>query len=380
MAGEPQRSPRGLRFQAVATSLTERVAAGEWAVGERLPSERALATAYGVGLNTVRRAVATLERDGLLTRVQGAGTFLAEVPPPHPSGSGKSLLGVVLPAAKYYVDVIDGINDAVRGTDWQVLTSYATFEPQLELERCHELINLGVRGLLVSPSFYNTPDPAAHLAKLQQLRVPVVLVDRRPPYPLGERISYVATDRECAAHLAVRHLASLGRTRIGYFGTTGASSQDVHDAFALAVQRLDLPVITEVNEERGTWTRDTVADYVRRCRDHSVDAVFCMDDRRALLLLPALADAGQVVPDDVAVVAYDDAVHDLSPIPLTTISPPKFEVGRRAVESLLHHITLGAKAAACHCELQPRLVIRGSCGGAAPETSSTRTATLANEH
>lgn len=354
--------------------MTTRIASGEWALGERLPSERDLATAYGVGLNTVRRAVATLERDGLLRRVQGAGTFLAEVPPPHHRGSGKSLLGVVLPAAKYYPEVIDGMNDAARVAGWQVLTSYATFEPELELERCRELINLGVRGLLVSPSFHNARDPEAHLAALQGIGVPVVLVDRRPPEVLGERISYVATDRECAAHLAVRHLAGLGRSRIGYFGTTGASSQEVHEAFAHAVRQLGLDVLTEVNEERDSWTREAVNDYVGRCRTHRVDGVLCMDDRRALLLLPALAEADLVVPTDVAVVAYDDLVHDLSPVPLTTVSPPGFEVGRRAVDSLLHHITHGVKAAACHAELQPRLVIRGSCGAAAPEMSTTETA------
>lgn len=354
-----------MRFHAVALAVTERIAAGEWALGERLPSERDLATTYGVGLNTVRRAVAMLERDGVVSRVQGSGTFLADVPPRHRRGSGKSLLGVVLPAAKYYVDIVDGIHDAVRATPWQVLTSYATFEPELELERCRELINLGVRGLLVSPSFHNTADPGAHLAALQQLGVPVVLVDRRPPDLLGEAISYVATDRECAAHLAVRHLAGLGRTRLGYFGTEGASSQEVHGAFNHAVGRLGLEVLSEVNEERGTWTREAVTDYVRRCRASEVDGILCMDDRRALMLLPSLVESGLEVPTDVAVVAYDDLVHDLSPIPLTTVSPPKFEVGRRAVESLLHHITHGVKAAACHAELQPRLVIRGSCGAAA---------------
>lgn len=355
-------SVRMLRSQAVSTSLRTRIVEREWAVGERLPSERALALEHGVGINTVRRAVATLEREGLVRRVQGSGTYLERVPAPGAAGSGPPLIGVVLPAAKYYAGgVIEGMGDALHGSEWRMLTSYSTFEPELELERCRELLALGVSGLLVSPSFYACEEPAAHLAALQALGVPVVLVERRPPSATGELTSYVATDRECAGHIAVRHLAALGRRRIGYFGKLGANSVDVHDAFLCALDTLGLPRLPKAIVQRRPWTRDDVADYVDRCRQLRVDAVFCMDDRAALLLLPALASAGLSVPDDVAVIAYDDIVSELATIPLTTVSPPKFAVGQLATELLLRLVTQGSRAAVCHAELQPRLTIRASC-------------------
>lgn len=354
-----------LRSQAVAAALRQRITDGVWAVGDRLPSERALATEHGVGVNTVRRAVSSLQRDGLVRRVQGSGTFVEQIPGPAPNGSTRPLIGAVLPAAKYYVGgVIDGIEEALRGSEWRLLISYATFEPSLELERCRELLALGVRGLLVSPSFYNCTDPAEHLAALQQLGVPVVLVERRPPALTGERTGYVATDRECAAHIAVRRFVELGRGRIGYFGKHGANSADVHDAFLRALRAAELPELPEAIVERRPWTRADLNEYVTTCRALEVDAVLCMDDRAALLLLPALADAGLTVPDDVSVIAYGDSTSDLASVPLTTVSPPDVDVGRQATEQLLHQITRGARAAIGHTELQPRLVVRSSCATA----------------
>ncbi|MGD7705145.1 substrate-binding domain-containing protein [Microlunatus sp. Y2014] len=346
----------------MADTLLRRISAGEWAIGDRLPTERELAVSHGVGINTVRRAVGMLERAGLVRRAQGSGTYLLDIPGPNGPGPGKPLMGVVLPAAKYYTPgIVEGIGDGARQAGWQVLISYSTFEPALELERCHELLTLGVRGLVLSPSFHQCDDPEQHLARLQGLGVPIVLVDRRPPTLTAEQTSYVATDRESAAHIAVRRFVELGRRRVGYFGTHGANSGDVRDAFGRALTAFDLPTVPGALVERRPWTRQDVADYVTTCRESKVDAVLCMDDRKALLLLPALLAAGLGVPDDVSVIAYDDAVHDLAAVPLTTVSPPKFEVGRRAAEFLVHQITHGAAAAICHAEMQPRLVVRDSC-------------------
>lgn len=354
-------APRMLKSQAVADAVRQRAIAGEWAVGDRLPTERELAAEHGIGINTVRRAVSQLVREGTVRKIQGSGTYLVSVPAPSGRGGARPLIGVVLPTPKYYAGITDGIIETLRRAGWQVLISYATFEPELELERCQELLALGARGLLLSPSFYASPDPEAHLFALESLGVPVVLVDRRPPTRAAERSSYVATDRECAAQIAVRRFVQIGRTRIGYFGTFGATSSEVHDAFGPAVTSFGLSLIGQAVQERRPWTRDDVAAYVEHCRAERIDAVLCMDDRKALVLLPALAEAGLRVPEDVAVIAYDDSVYDLATVSLSTISPPRFEVGAAAAELVLHHLTQGVKAAARHIEMQPRLIVRASC-------------------
>jgi len=84
------RTARVPKYRAVACSLRERVEAGEWAPGERLPAESALVRAYGVSLATVRQGIAVLRQEGLLEARQGLGTFVRASSPdrpraPHPS-------------------------------------------------------------------------------------------------------------------------------------------------------------------------------------------------------------------------------------------------------------------------------------------------------
>lgn len=70
------RTARIPKYRAVADSLRDRVEAGEWAPGERLPAESALVRAYGVSLATVRQGIAVLRQEGLLDARQGVGTFV----------------------------------------------------------------------------------------------------------------------------------------------------------------------------------------------------------------------------------------------------------------------------------------------------------------
>ncbi|MEK8169569.1 substrate-binding domain-containing protein [Streptomyces sp. M19] len=74
--------------------------------------------------------------------------------------------------------------------------------------------------------------------------------------------------------------------------------------------------------------------------------------------------AGLAVPDDLAVVAYDDEVAEVGDVPLTAVSPPKSEVGALAAQLLLRRMDAGDDALCHRVEIQPRLVVRASCGAA----------------
>lgn len=71
------------RFIQLRAKLAERIVAGEWLPGQILPTQRKLAAAYGVSINTVCRALAPFVEVGLLRQKQGAGTFIRRMPPPE---------------------------------------------------------------------------------------------------------------------------------------------------------------------------------------------------------------------------------------------------------------------------------------------------------
>jgi GntR family transcriptional regulator, hexuronate regulon transcriptional repressor len=77
----------------IASTLKERISAGEWAAGGQIPPERELAAEFGVARNTVRRAVEFLENEGTLVRHVGRGTFLASTDPASLSAVVNRMLG-----------------------------------------------------------------------------------------------------------------------------------------------------------------------------------------------------------------------------------------------------------------------------------------------
>lgn len=105
-----------------------------------------------------------------------------------------------------------------------------------------------------------------------------------------------------------------------------------------------------------------VGRYVRLCREHDLDAVLCLGDPFAATLVRELGKHSLAVPRDVAVVTFDDEFAHLAEVPLTAVSPPRFELGRLATDLLVRHLEAGPAAVPYQVQLQPSLVVRASCG------------------
>jgi len=135
------RSARTPKYRAVACSLRERVEAGEWAPGERLPAESALVRAYGVSLATVRQGIAVLRQEGLLDARQGLGTFV------RPSSPDRS--AVALASAGTTADV--DRRDPSRSARPLLVPEHAAHEVTVARETPPERIRalLGVDGEVV---------------------------------------------------------------------------------------------------------------------------------------------------------------------------------------------------------------------------------------
>ncbi|MFB9708983.1 GntR family transcriptional regulator [Streptosporangium sandarakinum] len=359
--------PRGRRFRTLAARLRQEIVQGRWPVGGRLPTEAELAQTYTVGVNTVRRAVDLLVEEGLVRRRQGSGTFVTASVATGATGARPRLIGVLVPSNTYYFpQVVQGIERAATAAGVQLVLACSNYDPDVEPAQIQQLVDVGVSGLLLVPNLHLAADPDAHLARLRELPVPYVLVERRPADPRpADPTSYVCTDVHGGGYAAVQHLSRLGRSRIGYLGRLGtASSEQVFAGYRQAIADLGLPEIPEAVARQPVWTGTDMLAYANSLVTEKVRAVVCLGDREATTLLPYLRRVGLTVPDDIAVVAYDDEVADLSEVPLTAVSPPKAEVGRMATELLLRRIELGPVAPVCRVVLQPRLAVRASCGAA----------------
>lgn len=357
--------PRGTRFRTVAARLRQAISDGQWPVGGRLPTEPELARTHAVGVNTLRRAVDLLVEEGLVRRRQGSGTYVVAAP----TGTGRpQFIGVLVPStALYYPKLIQGIERVTSSAGVKLVLACSEYDPTLEADQLHRLLKAGASGLILVPNLHLVADPHAHLEGLRELPVPYVLAERRPLATRpAETTSYVVTDTFGGAYAAIRHLVGLGRKRIGYLGRSAtATAAEVFAGYQQAVTDFGLVPPPETVVRQPDWQATDLVRYAQRSVAARLDAVLCLGDREGTALLPHLRRLGATVPDDMAVVVYDDEVAELAEVPLTAMAPPKTEVGRLAAELLLRRIELGPAAPPTQIVCQPSLAIRSSCGATA---------------
>jgi len=220
-----------------------------------------------------------------------------------------------------------------------------------------------VGGVLISP----VGDVEARLTRLRQRDIGAVLVDHRIP---GSGFSSVSVDDVAGGELAVAHLISLGRRRIAFVGGPFALHQvadrlvgaqraigESKSGATLEVIGVDALTILE-----GRAAGDQLV--ARDVRDRP-DAIFAANDLVALGLVQSFVMGnGLKIPEDIAIVGYDDIGFASSAVvPISSIRQPSEAIGRTAIEMLSDEMA-GRQAVGRDIVFQPKLVIRASAPAA----------------
>jgi DNA-binding LacI/PurR family transcriptional regulator len=190
-----------------------------------------------------------------------------------------------------------------------------------------------VDGLIVSPWALSPAD-----LRRRPDGVPLVLLGEQDADGL---LDHVAVDSVAAAAEATRHLISLGRTRIAAIGVqphlaNGTARQRL-EGYRLALAEAGLPLDPGLEVPVTALHRADGAAAMRRLLDggYRLDAAFCFSDQLALGALRVALQRGCRVPDDVAIVGFDDVEDGRYATPsLTTISPDKAAIAQQAVACL----------------------------------------------
>ncbi|MEU6879542.1 substrate-binding domain-containing protein [Streptomyces sp. NPDC046712] len=361
-------SGRELKFRALMAELRRGILDGTWPPGSKLPTERALATETGLSVTTVRRAYEDLVDLGLVERRQGAGTFAAQRPDGDGAPAGdRRVVGVLVPDTTfYYPRVLQGIERELAAAGARLVLACSHYDPDEEDAAVGRLLSSGVHGLLLVPSLHTATDPGRRAEELLALPVPAVLVERRlAAYGPGDPTEHVCTDHEGGAYDAVRHLRALGHERLALLVRTDApTTAPIESGFARAAADLGLHAPLHVRDERDGWNPERADLAIAELRAAGVTAGLCFGDREAALVLAAARRAGLRVPEDLALISYDNEFADVAETPLTAVSPPKFQVGRLAAQILLRRLADGDASPLHQVQLRPRLVVRASCGAA----------------
>ncbi|MDQ2660495.1 MAG: LacI family transcriptional regulator [Actinomycetota bacterium] len=256
--------------------------------------------------------------------------------------SGRTgVIGLAVPALRenYFAELADAVIGAAERRGLSVLIE------QTNGDRAKELAAIGggrlhlTDGLLFSPVSLGQRDVDA-------LHVPIPLV------LLGERIfggptDHVTMHNTSSARAAVEHLIAVGRTRIALIGAEREPSDDTDSAtlrllgYRRALEAAGIGESPELIRGTETWNRENGAIAVRRMIEEGVsfDAIFALNDTLGLGVLRALGEAGIRVPEEVAVIGFDNIDESRFSVPsLSSVDPGRDEIADIAVEMLVERI------------------------------------------
>ena len=329
------------------------------AISVRDVAERAgvsVGTVSNVLNNPERVAPATSER--VLAAIEDLGFVRNDAARQLRAGHSRSIGMIVLDVRNpFFTDVARGAETTAAEARLSVLLANSDERADREAAYLDLFEEQRVRGILITPVGEVVP-------RLEQLRsrgIPCVLVDRLARTP---GFSSVSVDDEAGGRLALEHLADVGRKHVVFVGGP-FTLQQVRDREAGARLvakergiRLDVVETASLTAAEGMRAGRLLAE-----SEEHPDAVFAANDVVALGLLQGLIQSGMRVPQDIAIIGYDDIdFAAAATVPITSIRQPRERIGTEAVELLLAE--LDGTEEPRQIVFQPELVVRASTAAA----------------
>jgi LacI family transcriptional regulator len=329
-------------------------------------SIREVATHAGVSVGTVSNVlnrpelVAAETRARVLRSIETLDFVRNESARTLRAGRSRTIGLVVLDVANpYFTDVAHGVELVADEQDMVVTLCNSAEDTAREDRHLQHLEEQRVRGVLITPVVEECPRLEPMIAR----GIPAVLVDRGSGQP--NRCS-VAVDDKLGGRLAAAHLLEQGHRRLGFVGgpMTIRQVSDRHEGMVMAMEaaigkpRLRVFEESSLSIQCGREAGERLASLSERSRP---TAVFCANDLLAIGLLQEIIRRGLRVPDDVAIVGYDDIEFaGAAAIPLSSVRQPREQLGRAAAELLIEEIDDEDSHRHRQVVFEPELIVRDS--------------------
>ncbi|MFK3980545.1 LacI family DNA-binding transcriptional regulator [Micromonospora sp. NPDC050397] len=330
-------------------------------------SIRDVATRAGVSVGTVSNVlnrpdiVAATTRTRVLAAISELGFVPNDAARQLRRGRGRTLGLVVLDVANpFFTDVAKGVEEATGAAGMAVIFCNSDGDPVRESAYLDLLEEQRVQGVLITP----VDDNNERLVRLRDRGVLVVLLDRRSTRP---DVCSVSVDDRLGGELAARHLVETGHRQIAFVGGPWRLEQ-VRDRYAGARDALREAGLQEDQLRRFDTPsptvaagRDAAARILGQPRSARATAVFCANDLLALGVLQELTRQQVRVPEEIALVGYDDIEFAAAAaVPLSSVRQPRQRLGRTAAALMLEESNDPTVHQHQQVIFEPELVVRES--------------------
>jgi GntR family transcriptional regulator of arabinose operon len=329
------------KYVQIAAIIRAQIIEGVYQSTMRLPTEMEIAGTYNVSRQTVRKALSILTLEGLIERHQGSGSYIKDVSPAH--GSSIAILATYI--NDYIFPAILQDAQAVFANNGYSTMLYCTHnQVNMEREILNNVLKISVCGLLVEGSKTALPNPNLDLyEQLNKSGVPVVFL--HGAYSALPGVVCVSDDNFHGGYLLTRFLLEKGHTNIaGIFKSDDIQGHNRYFGFLCAFRDagLSLPdpqILWYTTEDKNQILNNDnlmiLQNYVKSTLQGAT-AVVCYNDEIAFYLIDVLLSLGIRVPEDVAVVSFDNSSYsEFCSVKITSLAHGLKHIGRVAAERLV---------------------------------------------
>ena len=333
--------------------------------GASAPTVKEVAERAGVSTATVSRALSGTRkvRESVRARILEAAQELSY----RPNRAARDLrvrssraVGVLIPDIEnpFFTSLVCGIEDVLGKTDYSLLLASYNEDPVQEERRLEVFRSDGVRGLIFAAS----RSPSRLYTELGKAGMALVAASRDATRLPVDQVTVANQD---GAHAATSHLVQLGHKRIAMINgpLELTTARDRQAGYEQALREAGLSLNGSL-VMHGAFNQTAGYSAMQQLLSSSAPptAVFAGSNLLTLGALQAIHERHLAIPDQIAIVGFDEMpwAMSLRP-PLTTVAQPAFDVGRTAAELLLARVREPALPRR-QVVLETKLIVRSSCG------------------
>jgi len=273
-------------------------------------------------------------------------------------------IGFAVPGLQpFFAEVLEGVQSVARKKGYSIVLCNTDYDPKQEEAYVVNLLEGRVDGVIFTSGVMQDE----HILRLKEEGIPIVLIEK---FMQSSDIPAVVIDNLSAAKKGVKHLLSLGYRKIGYISAPLelVPLRERFEGYKQALLESRVPYDSSVVYiEKTIKKEDLRSGYKIMTRilqqGNFPKVFFIVSDTLAIGAIKAIKDFGMKVPDDIAIVGFDDIdIASFSDPPLTTMVQPKYQMGAKGMETLIK-VMSGVKLRKKEIRLGVEIAVRGSCGG-----------------
>lgn len=332
------------KYRQVTEWIQNRIASGELNRGDQIESENEISKVFGISRQTVRHALGLLEQQGVLTRVQGSGTYVRDE---LAEQEEKKELSHTVTIITTYVDnyifprILRPMVERLEKSGYSARIMFTGNHIETERRLLERLLEEGSRDpLIAEPVMSGLPNPnLKYYRRLKARGIPILFFNS---FYEELDIPHISMNDVSAGKMATEYLIDKGHTRIaGIFKTDDGQGRRRYLGYVKALSHAGI----QMDESRICWI-DTLElkDFSRifqklENRLEGCTACVCYNDEVAHELTRRYLQQNKQIPEDLSVIGIDNSdLARLNSVPITSVGHPMEALGIRSAEAMLELI------------------------------------------